>query len=135
MNNIPIFIVNLKKDTEKKAHMQQLCKQHGLDCQFIDAVYGKEVDENELAKVYDRKRALEERGRELIAGEIGCTLSHKNIYRKIVNNHIEQALVFEDDITFDHRIHDALSSISNFPKGPRENDRKIFVQVLIIFSI
>ncbi len=116
MNNIPIFIVNLKKDTEKKEHMQQLCKRYELDCQFTDAVYGKEVDKNELAKVYDKKRTLSKMGRELASGEIGCTLSHKNIYQKMVHEHIEKAIVFEDDITFDDRIHEALSSISNFPK-------------------
>jgi glycosyl transferase family 25 len=115
MNNIPIFIVNLKKDTEKKAHMQQLCKQHGLDCQFIDAVYGKEVVEKKLAKVYNRKRTLEEMGRELTAGEIGCTLSHKYIYQKMIDEHIEKAIIFEDDIIFDQSIHEVLSSIDNFP--------------------
>ncbi len=116
MDSIPIFIVNLKQDTEKKEHMQELCKHYALDCQFTNAVYGKNLDQNELTKIYNAKRATKEYGRELSAGEIGCTLSHKNIYRKMVSDNIEQALVFEDDITFDHRIHDALASISNFPK-------------------
>jgi len=115
MNNIPIFIVNLKKDSEKKEHMKKLCKQYALDCQFTDAVDGKKLDQNELSEVYDSKRAQKEYGRKLSPGEIGCTLSHKEIYRKMVNEQIAQALIFEDDITFDDRIHDALSSISNFP--------------------
>ncbi len=115
MNNVPIFIINLKKDTEKKEHMLQLCKRHGLDCQFIDAVYGKEVDENKLAKVYDKKRTLSEMGRELTAGEIGCTLSHKYIYQKMVDEHIEKAIIFEDDVIFDQSIHEVLSSMDNFP--------------------
>jgi len=115
MNNIPIFIVNLKKDSEKKEHMKKLCKHYVLDCQFTDAVDGKKLDQNELSEVYDSKRAQKEYGRKLSPGEIGCTLSHKEIYRKMVNEQIAQALIFEDDITFDDRIHDALSSISNFP--------------------
>ncbi len=115
MNNVPIFIVNLKKDTEKKEHMQELCKRYKLDCQFINAIYGKDVDENELAKVYDKKRTLSEMGRELTAGEIGCTLSHKYIYQKMVDEHIEKAIIFEDDVIFDQSIHEVLSSMDNFP--------------------
>jgi len=116
MNHIPIFIINLKQDTEKKKHMQQLCNQYRLDCQFIDAVYGKEIDKNKLTKVYDKKRTLAEIGRELSVGEIGCTLSHMHIYQKMIDEHIEQAIIFEDDITFNNRIHDVFSSISNFPE-------------------
>lgn len=115
MDKIPIFIVNLKKDSERKKHMQQLCKQHSLDYQFIDAICGKDLDDNELKKIYDKKRTLSELGRELSAGEIGCTLSHKEIYRTMIRKNIEQAVIFEDDITFNHRIHDAISTIADFP--------------------
>ena len=41
MHNILIFIVNLEKDTGKKEHMKKLCMQFSLDCQFINAIYGK----------------------------------------------------------------------------------------------
>ncbi len=115
MQNIPIFIVNLEKDIDKKEHMKKLCRRHALDCQFIHAVYGKDLDQNELAELYDAKRAVNEYGRELSAGEIGCTLSHKEIYRTMIKKNIKHAVVFEDDITFDHRIHDAISTVANFP--------------------
>ncbi len=116
MNNIPIFIINLRKSIDRKEHMQQLCKQHALDCQFIDAVYGKELDEEELATVYDKSRALVEFGRELTAGEIGVALSQKKIYQKMVDENIEKAIILEDDVTFDNSIHELLGSIENFPK-------------------
>jgi len=115
MDKIPIFIVNLKKDTEKKKHMQQLCRQYSLECKFINATYGKELDDVELGKVYNKKRALKELGRELTYGEIGCALSHKKIYQKIVNENIENAIIFEDDIIFDNSIHELLGSLKNFP--------------------
>ena len=116
MNNIPIFIINLRKSIDRKEHMQQLCKQHALDCQFIDAVYGKELDEEELATVYDKSRALVEFGRELTVGEIGVALSQKKIYQKMVDENIEKAIILEDDVTFDNSIHELLGSIENFPK-------------------
>ena len=116
MNNIPIFIINLKKSIDRKEHMQQLCRQYALECQFIDAVYGKEIDKKELTTVYDKKRALAEFGRELTAGEIGVALSQKKIYQKMVDEHIEQVIILEDDVTFDNSIHELLRSIEKFPE-------------------
>lgn len=113
---LPIFIINLKKDTEKKEHMQKLCKKYSLECQFIDAVYGKDLSEKEKDEVYDKNRALKERGRELTPGEIGCALSHMNVYKKMKEENIEKALILEDDITFNESLIDVLNSANDFPK-------------------
>ncbi|MCK5535947.1 MAG: glycosyltransferase family 25 protein [Bacteroidales bacterium] len=116
MKQIPIFVVNLKKDTEKKEHMQALCKKYSLECQFIDTVYGKDLSEKKISEVYDKERALKEFGRELTPGEIGCALSHISIYKKMKNENIEKALILEDDIFFNNSIIDALQAINKFPK-------------------
>ena len=116
MRQIPIFVVNLKKDTEKREHMQVLCKKYSLKCQFIDAVYGKDLSEKEISEVYDKERALKKLGRELALGEIGCSLSHMSIYKKMIKENIKKALILEDDVTFDKSLLDALNSINDFPK-------------------
>ena len=64
-SNIPIFIINLKKDTEKKQHMERLCKQHGLSYKFTEAIYGKELSKETLAKIYNKEEAVNKFGREL----------------------------------------------------------------------
>lgn len=37
---------------------------------------------------------------ELISGAIGCYLSHIRIYKKIVEDNIPYAIIFEDDVRF-----------------------------------
>jgi len=100
---IPIFIVNLKKDIEKKQYMERILKKYKLKYEFVPAIYGKDLDSKIVKKVYNKKKAINLLGRELSLPEIGCALSHKNIYEKIVNEKIEKAIIFEDDIFLDKK--------------------------------
>ena len=95
---IPTFIINLKKDSDKKEHMQRLCDEIGLTPTFIDAVYGKELSQKDLDAVYDEEVARQSTGRPLARSEIGCSLSHLSVYQQMVDNNIPYALIFEDDI-------------------------------------
>ena len=95
---IPTFIINLKKDSDRKEHMQRLCDEIGLTPTFIDAVYGKELNQKDLDAVYNEEKARQDLGRPLTRGEIGCSLSHLSIYQKMVNSNILYALILEDDI-------------------------------------
>ncbi len=110
--NIPIFIINLKKDIDKKKHMEVLCKQYNLQCHFTEAVLGKELSEEALSKIYNKGKRL---GRELIKGEIGCALSHINIYKHMVEQNIEKAVVFEDDIRIEGDLHSIITAIDKLP--------------------
>ena len=97
--------------------MQTLCEQHSLTYQFVDAVYGKDLTENEIVQVYSKEKALHEFGRELTKGEIGCALSHLSIYREIVDKNIERAIIFEDDIVIQDGFLNLIESVNNFPKN------------------
>lgn len=112
---IPIFIINLKQDSHKRKHMEKLCKQHNLNYQFIDAVYGKDLDEETLAKVYNKKESIDLIGRELSKGELGCALSHISIYRHMVDKNIKQAIIFEDDIHIEDDFSSIIQNINTLP--------------------
>ena len=115
MNNIPIFIINLKKDTNKKQHMETLCEKHNLQCQFTEAVYGKDLDEKSLSKVYNKEESIRVLGRGLSKGEIGCALSHLNIYKHMIDHNIKNAIIFEDDVQLTEDFHSLISNIDQFP--------------------
>ncbi len=112
---IKTYIVNLKKDIEKKEHMQNLCQKYGLDVEFIEAVDGKALNEEDITKVYSSKKAIDKIGRELSRGEIGCALSHKMIYQRMVDENISEAIILEDDIDFDDIFLDLLNHMKQFP--------------------
>ncbi len=116
LNNIDIYVINLKQDIEKKMHMKKLCKENSLQCHFVDAVYGKNLTEDNIEQVYSKKKAIHEFGRELTKGEIGCALSHLSVYKEIVEKNIEMAIIVEDDIVIEDGFLELLNSVDTFPK-------------------
>jgi len=117
LSSTTVFVINLKKDKEKKEHMLKICKAFSLDCKFFDAVYGKSLSHEEIEQSYLRKKSIKYSRKEMNLGEIGCLLSHKSIYQIIIDEKIEQALILEDDIEFSNDIEMIFSNISLFPKN------------------
>ena len=113
---LKVFIVNLKKDTQKKEHMQRLCNKYKLKVEFVEAVYGKELLKEEVDKVYNRELSIKYFKRDLALPEIGCACSHINIYKSIVKDKIEYALILEDDISFNTDLLKIEDQIKYFPK-------------------
>lgn len=115
--DISIFIVNLKKDKNKKEYIKQLCNKHNLQAIFVNAVYGKELSKDFINKVYSKDDAIKKFGRELDRGEIGCALSHRKIYEIMLQENISYALILEDDIEFDQGLVEVMKHKSEFPNN------------------
>lgn len=92
------FVLNLEHNTERKKYMQNLLNDIPIDYEFFPAVYGKSI--TNIEQFYDSKLAEKKAKRQLNVGEIGTAISHKNIYKKMIDENIEQALILEDDVTF-----------------------------------
>lgn len=94
--------------------MRKLCQRYNLQVEFVEAVYGNSLSEEEVNKVYSSDKSISSFGRELSRGEIGCALSHKMIYEKMLSENIENALILEDDIFFDENLIKILDLESGF---------------------
>ncbi|MDR2400064.1 MAG: glycosyltransferase family 25 protein [Deferribacteraceae bacterium] len=104
-----VFAVNMKTDIERRTHILKECARHSLDVEIVDAVIGKNLTETEIKeKVSD----FENSG--FTRGEIGCSLSHINIYRKMIDEGIEIALILEDDADIKDTINEAMAEIETF---------------------
>ncbi|CDH34204.1 glycosyltransferase family 25 protein [Xenorhabdus bovienii] len=112
-----IFIVNLKKHTQRKEKMQSQANKLGLHIEFIEAVYGPEINDEKLEQiVYDYPNC------KLTKGEIGCALSHLFIYEKILKENIPRALILEDDaIILTDKLFDILLEIENIDNEKKPN--------------
>ena len=113
MKQPPIFVINLDKDFDKKDYMLELEKKNNLKFNFIEAVFGKELSKEELDKAYCPQKALNALGRELSLGEIGCSLSHISIYKKMIEENIPLAIILEDDIEIKENFLELLSKINS----------------------
>lgn len=113
--NLTIFIINLSDHIERKEHMQRLCDVFGLRPVFIEAVDGRLLSNESIEGVYDKRKSIDYSGRELSLGEIGCGLSHQQIYQRIVDENIELALILEDDVDFNEYLLSTLNETMRFP--------------------
>ena len=88
-----IFVVNLATQPQKKTKF--INEWDGLEgnLEFIDAVDGRTMTDEELSQL-----TLDYPNLHLAKGEIGCALSHLKIYKKIVEDRIPIALILEDDV-------------------------------------
>lgn len=100
MNNLPIFVISLSEAAVRQSYMREHLTAHGLDFTLIDAVDGRQFDVASHP-AHDTFRRRSFFGRDLKGGEVGCLLSHKKCFEKIVAEDISIALIFEDDVVLD----------------------------------
>lgn len=92
----PVFVINLKHSTLRRTRMEAQLNGLGLLHTFVDAVNGHDLQVQDLSCYAGIRRRLFF-GRDLTRGEIGCLLSHRAIYRHMVEHSLPAAVVLEDD--------------------------------------
>lgn len=112
--NLPIWVLNLKRDTEKRLFMQEQLDKFGVQYQIVEAIDGRTLRPDEL-KPYSKEIALRDFGRELTSGELGCALSHIKMWNQMINEQLNEVLILEDDIHVGRAIFDVLAERENFP--------------------
>ena len=96
MENITtVYVINLKKDAERRARMEGNLSQAGIHATFVQGIYGKDLtikEREETCTPFCAKFCT--------PGAIGCGLSHKKVWQMIVEKGEPASIVMEDDIVF-----------------------------------
>ena len=108
-----IFIINLETECKKQNEMKEKLLQANIaDYEFVKAVDGRnelnKYEFNLISNWYDIKKQ-----RKITVGEIGCALSHYFIWKKMVDNNIQRALILEDDVLFDDSFDEMYKFVKN----------------------
>lgn len=107
----PIWLINLDSSTDRLASANERLAQAGLTATRFSAVYGKALSTEEIAVHYDEQANKARFRRPLSLGEIGCYLSHRTLWQRMVDNQIENAVIIEDDICVDPQLANILVKI------------------------
>lgn len=99
-----VYLINLRRRSERRTRMLQSFNVLGVKAKTMDAVDGKALNISSLENL--GIKMLPEYSdpyhhRPLTLGEIGCFMSHYNIWKDVIENQHRTALVFEDDIRFE----------------------------------
>ncbi|MGN6769471.1 MAG: glycosyltransferase family 25 protein [Rhizobiaceae bacterium] len=93
----PLLIVNLDRSPERWRHAETAYRRGGFAVERLSAVDGDILTEAEIAAIVDFGRNRRLYKHPLTRGEIGCYLSHRLAWRRILTSGAEGGYVFEDD--------------------------------------
>lgn len=99
-----IYTINLKRRPERLNRMMERLDLLGVDTKVWPAVDGKKLSENYLI---ENNIAIMDgyvdpyHKRPMTFGEIGCFLSHHQIWQEVVEKNYSKVIIFEDDIKFE----------------------------------
>ncbi|MGL4601027.1 MAG: glycosyltransferase family 25 protein [Plesiomonas sp.] len=95
MLNFKIYVVSLSSEINRRQSIKNKLDFLMLNFEFVDAVdfrFEKSADViNEISE-YEFNSP-----RDMTSAEIGCALSHRNVYKKIIADNIDYGVVLEDD--------------------------------------
>jgi GR25 family glycosyltransferase involved in LPS biosynthesis len=95
----PIFYINMEKHVDRKTFIEEQCNRFSLVCIRQNGVDGRSLTEKELETLSPKETSISLNKKELLPGEVGCALSHREIYEKMIEQSIPYAVIIEDDVT------------------------------------
>lgn len=114
-----IFVINLETHPERLAFADEQLKRLGLAYERLPAVMGKALSKQEMRQAWAKFHSWCVMGRLIQPGEIGCALSHQQIYQRMVAEQIPLALILEDDGLLGERLPEALKAAEAFLEPER----------------
>ena len=107
-----VFVINLDKDKDRMVSVDAQLRRLGIEYERVSGVYAKEMPVSELQEMFNRFRWWCAIGRPIVPAEIGCALSHYNIYRSM--KYGEAVCILEDDVILTDDFTVRLKEIESF---------------------
>ncbi|KAI7810654.1 procollagen galactosyltransferase 1 [Triplophysa rosa] len=99
-----VFMINLRKRSDRRERMLRSLYEQEITCKIITAVDGKALNLSQIQALgIEMLPGYSDpyHGRPLTKGEMGCFLSHYNVWNEIVDRGLNVSLVIEDDLRFE----------------------------------
>lgn len=99
-----VYLINLERRPERRKRMEYCFQELGIAFKATAAIDGKKLNDSYIQEHGIRmlpEYADPYHNRPITAGEIGCFMSHYNIWKDMIENQHRIAIIFEDDIRFE----------------------------------
>ena len=115
------YVINLKTSPDRKEYMEkELSPYPFLDIHFVEGIDGRAMTCAEQEKVFDQNRAYRRYGRIL-----GCTLSHIECCKRLLESGAAYGMIVEDDLVMRGGKH--LESVLQAVRPILEDSRPVIV--------
>lgn len=98
-----IFLINLEHRVDRLDFVKKQLEQHNLLFERIDAVNGINLSFDDQNVIDVEKFTLLQK-KKPVKGELGCAMSHRKVWKKMIDEKIDYALILEDDVKFDKNL-------------------------------
>ena len=110
-----VYLINLERRPDRLSNMESIFKELQIKFTKIPAVDGK-TDVTEKYLEYHGIKMMSDfsepyHQRPLTFGEIGCFMSHYNIWKDMLEQNLNEIVVFEDDVRFEPFFKQKLTSV------------------------
>ncbi len=110
IRDLPIYVISLKRATERRHKIQEQLDGLGLKFEFLDATDERQGLSDAEIELIGREEYLQYSAK-VKDGEIGCLVSHLRCYQKLLNSSSEYALIFEDDVLLEKEFVSVLTRV------------------------
>lgn len=90
-----IYVVSIERNAARREMLERDLE--GLSLTYIPGVDGHRLSAEQISEDYDEELAKSSYGRALSVGQLGCSLSHRQIHADMVRRGLDNALIIEDD--------------------------------------
>jgi len=120
-----IYVINLAKGFDDiTERINELNLPNGIPYIVWNAVNGKELVKGNITVPYVWKQATEWKiesdnewwTKDMAPGEIGCILSHYEVWSDVIKNNYDNVLVLEEDFKMEHNF-PKIEQLADIPKG------------------
>ncbi len=122
MESFKCYIINLDKNVDRFSYMKNQLDTLSIPFERFSAIYGKGLSETEIAHYYDFSIAKKNDSTTLNLGELGCAISHQEIYKKITSQKYDYTLILEDDVALPNNFKEIITKEINRNKMFKEWD-------------
>lgn len=124
--NYKVFVINLDDRPDKFENAKSQLDAQNIQCERISAIRGNLLDQVTIDTNYDAQANKKHYLRTMSVGEIGCYMSHRKAWQKIIDENLDYAIILEDDCKPEpelHRLPALLENLKNWDyiklTGPR----------------
>ena len=114
LKDLPVFLINLDRSKDRLKTMQGRLDHLGLPWVRIAGIDGR-AEWEILAQNLDITRFERNVGRRIMAGEIGCYMSHLAAWDRLIKSDAPWGLILEDDVVFGDDFIPALEQLMRHP--------------------
>jgi GR25 family glycosyltransferase involved in LPS biosynthesis len=95
---VAAYIIHLERAVERRDQVQAIVRSIPFETHIVPAVDGRASSKQIFEQSYLRNLLTPRYPFALKAGEIGCFLSHRRCWQKIIDDGLDGALIIEDDV-------------------------------------